>query len=75
METDFDLQNQNTELTNTDNSETTIDDNIFVNDITGSDNLLIIIEQITLEVSNIKEGIKETTLTANLKDREINTKQ
>ena len=49
METDFDLQNQNTELTNTDNSETTIDDNIFVNDITGSDNLLIIIEQITLD--------------------------
>ena len=74
METDFDLQNQNTELTNTDNSETTIDDSIFVNDITGSDNLLIIIEHITPEVSNIKEGIKETTLTANLKDREINTK-
>ena len=75
METDIDLQNQNTRLTNTDNSDTTINDNAFVNDITGSDNSPIIIEQITPEVSNIKEGKREqfkinfeTTLTANLKD-------
>ena len=75
METDIDLQNQNTRLTNTDNSDTTINDNAFVNDITGSDNSPIIIEQITSEVSNIKEGNREqfkinfeTTLTANLKD-------
>ena len=81
METDIDLQNQNTRLTNTDNSDTTINDNAFVNDITGSDNSPIIIEQITSEVSNIKEGNREqfkinfeTTLTANLKDRQINTK-
>ena len=78
---DFDLQNENTELTNTDNSDTTINDNSFVNDITGPDNSLIIIEQITPEVSNIKEGIREqfktnceATLTANLKDQPINTK-
>ena len=38
METDFDLQNQNIEETNTDNSGTTINDNTYVNDITGSDN-------------------------------------
>ena len=75
METDIDLQNQNTRLTNTDNSDTTINDNAFVDDITGSDNSPIIIEQITPEVSNIKEGNREqfkinfeTTLTANLKD-------
>ena len=75
METDIDLQNQNTRLTNTDNSDTTINDNAFVNDITGSDNSPIIIEQIKPEVSNIKEGNREqfkinfeTTLTANLKD-------
>ena len=75
METDIDLQNQNTRLTNTDNSDTTINHNAFVNDITGSDNSPIIIEQITPEVSNIKEGNREqfkinfeTTLTANLKD-------
>ena len=81
METDFDLQNQNIEETNTDNSGTTINDNTYVNDITGSDNSSIIIEQITPEVSNIKESIREqfkinfeTTLTANLKDRQINTK-
>ena len=54
---------------------------IFVNDITGPDNSLIIIEQIRPEVSNIKEGIREqfktnceATLTANLKDQPINTK-
>ena len=40
------------EQTNTDNSEITINDSIFVNDITGSDNSSIIIEQITPEVSN-----------------------
>ena len=81
METDFDLQNQNIEETNTDNSGTTINDNTYVNDITGSDNSSIIIEQITPEVSNIKESIREqfkinfeTTLTGNLKDRQINTK-
>ena len=81
METDIDLQNQNTRLTNTDNSDTTINDNAFVNDITGSDNSPIIIEQITPEVSNVKEGNREqfkinfeTTLTANLKDWQINTK-
>ena len=81
METDFDLQNQNIEQTNTDNSDTTINDNTFVNNITGSDNSSIIIEQITPEVSNIKESIREqfkinfeTTLTCNLKDRQINTK-
>ena len=81
MEADFDLQNQIIEQTNIDNSDTTINDNIFVNDITGLDNSSIIIEQITPEVSNIKKSIKEqfkinfeTTLTANLKDRQINTK-
>ena len=74
METDFDLQNENIEQTNTDNSDTTINDHTFVNNITGSDNSSIIIEQITPEVSNIKESIREqfkinfeTTLTANLK--------
>ena len=76
METDFDLQNQNIEQTSTDNSYTTVNDNTFVNDITGSDNSSIIIEHITQELSNIKESIREqfkikfeTTLTANLKDR------
>ena len=52
METNFDLQNQNIEQTNTDNSDITINDSIFVNDITGSDNSSITIEQITPEVSN-----------------------
>ena len=81
METDFDLQNQNFEQTNTDNSGTTINDNIFVSDITESDNSSIIIEQITPEISNIKESIREqfqinfeTILTANLEDWQINTK-
>ena len=81
METDFDLQNQNFEQTNTDNSGTTINDNTFVSDITESDNSSIIIEQITPEISNIKESIREqfqinfeTILTANLEDRQINTK-
>ena len=46
METDFDLQNQNIEETNTDNSGTTINDNTYVNDITGSDNSSILIEQL-----------------------------
>ena len=59
METDFDLQNQNIEETNTDNSDTTINDNTFVNDITGSDNPSIIIEQMTSEVYNIEESIRE----------------
>ena len=81
METDFDLQNENIEQTNTDNSDTTINDHTFVNNITGSDNSSIIIEQITPEVSNIKESIREqfkvnfeTTLTTNLKDRQIKTR-
>ena len=81
MKTDFYLQNQNIEQTNTDNSGTTINDNTFVNDITESDNPSIIIEQITPEISNIKESIREqfqinfeTILTANLEDRQINTK-
>ena len=81
METDFDLQNQNTELTKTDNSDTTINDNTFDNHITGSDKSSIMIEQITPEISYIKESIREqlkinfeTTLTANLKDRKTNTK-
>ena len=52
MKTNFDLQNQNIEQTNTDNSEITINDSIFVNDMSGSDNSSIIIEQITPEVSN-----------------------
>ena len=52
MKTNFDLQNQNIEQTNTDNSEMTINDSIFVNDMSGSDNSSIIIEQITPEVSN-----------------------
>ena len=56
METDFDLQNQNIEQTNTD---TTINDNTFVNDITVADNSSIIIAQITPEVSNFKESIRE----------------
>ena len=46
METDFDLQNQNIEETNTDNSGTTINDNTYVSDITGSDNSSILIEQL-----------------------------
>ena len=78
---DFDLQNQNIEETNTDNSGTTINDNTYVNDITGSNNSSIIIEPITPEVCNIKESIREqfkinseTTLTGNLKDQQINTK-
>ena len=77
METDFDLQNQNIEQTNTDNSDTAINDNTFVNDITRSGNSLIIIEQITPEVSNIKQfKINfETILTANLKDWQVNTKR
>ena len=81
METDFDLQNQNIEQTNTDNSDTAINGNTFVNDITRSVNSSIIIEQITPEVSNIKGSIREqfkinfeTILTANLKDRQVNTK-
>ena len=80
METDFDLQNQNIEQTNTDNSDTTINDNTFVNHITGSDNSSIIIEQITPEISNIKESIREQfkinfeTALANFKDQQINTK-
>ena len=80
METYFDLQNQNFEETNTDKSITIINDNTFVNDMAGSDNSSIIIEQITPELSNIKESIRkqfkinfETTLTANLKDQQINT--
>ena len=44
METDFDLQNQNTKLANTGNSDTVMDDGTFVNDITWSDNSSIIIE-------------------------------
>ena len=80
-ETDFDLQNQNIEQTTSDNSDTAINDNTFVNDIIGSDNLSIIFEQITPEVPNIKESIREqfkinfeTTLLANLKDQQIKTK-
>ena len=53
MEADFDLQNQNIEQTNNDNSDTTINDNTFINNMTGANNSSIIIEQITLEVSNI----------------------
>ena len=34
IETDFDLQNQNTKLANTGNSDTVMDDGTFVNDIT-----------------------------------------
>ena len=55
METNFDLQNQNIEQTNTDNSDTTINDNTFVNYITGSDNSSIITEQITPEISNKRQ--------------------
>ena len=76
MKTDFDLQNQNIEQTNTDNSDTTINDNTL--SMTLQDQ---IIEQITPEVPNVKVGIREqfkinfeTTLTANLKDRQINRK-
>ena len=46
METDFDLQNQNIEQTNNDNSDITINDNTYINTITGSDNSSIIIEKI-----------------------------
>ena len=59
METDFDLENENIEQTNTDNSDRTINDHTFVNNITGSDNSSIIIEQITPEGSNLKESIRE----------------
>ena len=81
-EADFDLQNQNIEQTTSDNSDTAINDNTLVNDIIGSDNLSIIFEQITPEVSNIKESIREqfeinfeTTVLANLKDQQIKTKR
>ena len=81
MKTDFDVQNQNIELTNTDSSGTAINHNTFVNDITESNNSSIIIEQITPETSNIKESTREqfkinfeVISTANLEDLQINTK-
>ena len=59
MKTDFDSQNQNIDQTYTDNSDTTINDNTFVNEIKESDNSSIITEQITPEISNKKGSIRE----------------
>ena len=53
------IQNQNIDQTYTDNSDTTINDNTFVNEIKESDNSSIITEQITPEISNKKGSIRE----------------